>query len=101
MESAGPEAVGTIFMLVCMVFMGVAVIINVAGFAFWIWMLIDCATNEPKRPDNQTVVWILVIVLASWIGALIFYFVRRSNRPVLSQYPMGAQKPMGTQKPQF
>jgi hypothetical protein len=54
-------------------------ILNIFLLVFWIWMIIDCATNEPSG-GNDKLVWILVIVLASWIGALIYYFVRRPTR---------------------
>jgi len=47
--------------------------------AFWIWMIVDCATKEPSE-GNDKIIWILVIILASWIGALIYYFVRRPER---------------------
>jgi hypothetical protein len=47
--------------------------------AFWIWMIVDCASNEPSE-GNDKVVWILVIVLANWLGALIYYFARRPTR---------------------
>lgn len=46
---------------------------------FWIWMIIDCATNEPSE-GNDKVVWILVVILAGWIGAAIYYFARRPER---------------------
>jgi len=48
-------------------------------FAFWIWMLIECATKEPDTGNNK-VVWILIIVFAHIIGALIYFFVRRPQR---------------------
>ena len=47
--------------------------------AFWIWMIVDCATKEPSEGNNK-IIWILVIILTSWIGALIYYFVRRPER---------------------
>jgi len=49
------------------------------GFAFWIWMLIDCATKEPDS-GNAKICWILIIVFAHIIGALIYFFVRRGRR---------------------
>ncbi len=55
-------------------------IVGLALTAFWIWMLIDCAQNEPAE-GNDKIVWILIIVLLNWVGALIYYFVRRPNRP--------------------
>ena len=42
-------------------------------------MIVDCAKNE-KSEGNEKIVWILVIVLAGWIGALIYLFARRPTR---------------------
>lgn len=43
-------------------------------FVFWIMMIVDVA--QRKFPEqNQQLVWILVVVLASYIGAIIYYFV--------------------------
>jgi hypothetical protein len=57
-------------------------ILSLLAAAFWIWMIVDCATNEPSDPANSSTktVWILVIVLAGWIGALIYFLVRRPER---------------------
>ena len=57
-------------------------VLNIGGIVLWIWMLIDCVTNEPSE-DNNKIVWILVIALAGWIGALIYLFVRRPRRKEL------------------
>lgn len=43
-------------------------------FAFWIWMIIDCIKRDFKK-DVEKVVWILVIVLLGFLGALIYFFV--------------------------
>lgn len=53
--------------------------VAIGGTALWIWMLIDCATKEPDQ-GNDKLVWILVIVLTHWIGALIYLIVRRPKR---------------------
>lgn len=42
-------------------------------------MIVDCATNEPSE-GNEKLVWIVIIVFAQIIGALIYYFVRRPKR---------------------
>jgi len=47
-----------------------------AVFGFWVWMLVDCAVHTPAE-NNQKLVWVLVIVLTGWIGALIYLFVQR------------------------
>jgi membrane-bound ClpP family serine protease len=52
---------------------------GVAAFGFWIWMLIDCITKEPGE-GNEKLIWILVIVFTHFIGAAIYYFVRRPER---------------------
>ena len=46
---------------------------------FWIWMIIDVASNEPSE-GSEKLIWILVVVLAGGIGALIYYFARRPER---------------------
>ncbi len=54
-------------------------LVIILGTIFWIWMLVDCATNEPAQ-SNDKVVWILVIALTHVIGAAIYFFVRRPER---------------------
>ena len=52
----------------------VIMVIGIGGFILWIWMLVDAAKrNFPKSDDK--VLWILVIVLAGIIGAIIYYFM--------------------------
>lgn len=48
---------------------------------FWIWMIIDCATKEPNQ-GNEKIVWLIIILLANWIGAAIYFFVRRPKRMI-------------------
>ena len=38
---------------------------------FWIWILVDCI----KREFSDKVLWILLIVLTGFLGAIIYYFV--------------------------
>jgi Phospholipase_D-nuclease N-terminal len=54
-----------------------------SGFAFWIWMLVDCATNESDL-GNTKIVWILVILFANIVGALVYFVVRRPQRAYAS-----------------
>ena len=46
--------------------------------AFWLWMLVDALTNETDT--NQKILWFLVIFFLHFIGALIYFAVRRSAR---------------------
>ena len=61
------------FMMILSAFLGLAALI------FWVWILVDCATREPSE-GNDKIVWILIIVFTNWIGALIYYLVRRPER---------------------
>ena len=54
----------------------------VTALIFWIWMIVECATKEPSQ-GNDKIVWIVIIVFAHMIGALIYYFVRRPQRIAL------------------
>jgi hypothetical protein len=57
----------------------VLLLIGLLLFAFWIWMLVDCATKEPGE-GNDKIIWILVLIFTHFLGALIYYFVRRPER---------------------
>ncbi len=46
---------------------------------FWLWMLVDCALHEPSK-GNDKIVWILVIILVQFIGALLYFVFRRPKR---------------------
>ncbi len=49
------------------------------GTIFWIWMMVDCATNEPSEGQDK-IMWILIITLTHFLGACIYFFVRRPAR---------------------
>jgi len=49
------------------------------GTVLWIWMLVECATKEANE-GNEKLVWIVIIALTHWIGALIYLFIRRPRR---------------------
>jgi nitric oxide reductase large subunit len=57
--------------------MMIVVVLPLMGF--WIYALVDCVKHEPET-GNERLVWILVIALAGWIGALVYWFVRRPQR---------------------
>ncbi|WP_345781737.1 PLD nuclease N-terminal domain-containing protein [Synoicihabitans lomoniglobus] len=60
------------------------------GFVFWLWMLIDCLMNE--RDSAQKLVWVIVIIFVSLIGAPLYFFLRKLGRKRSSRrlrdYPM-------------
>ena len=51
-------------------------LVALAAFAFWLWMLIDVITKCPSE-ENKKLIWILVVIFASTLGAIIYYFVQR------------------------
>ncbi len=56
------------------VFIFIAVILAILLCVFWIWMLVDCVRRNFKS-ESEKIVWVLVIIFAGLIGALIYYFV--------------------------
>jgi len=53
--------------------------LGLLGTVLWIWMLIDCAMNEPSEGSDK-IVWILVILFTHGLGALIYLLARRPER---------------------
>jgi len=56
--------------------------IVVGLMVLWIWVLIDCIKNESTE-GNERIVWVVVIAVTHWIGALIYLIVRRPQRRAL------------------
>lgn len=53
---------------------------GIAIFALWIYAIIDCITRNEKdfgdgNNSDKKVLWLLIIILGSWIGAAIYYFL--------------------------
>jgi sterol desaturase/sphingolipid hydroxylase (fatty acid hydroxylase superfamily) len=67
------------FGLALLLLFGIIFVIGILGSIFWIWMLIDCLTKEPDQ-GNSKLVWVIVIFFLHFIGAAIYYFVRRPER---------------------
>ena len=67
---------GGLEVLVLFVFGG---LLSLLGFALWLWMLLDCLTNDGIQ-GSEKVAWVLVIVLLPFIGSLIYLFVGRPKR---------------------
>jgi len=55
------------------------VLLGILSSIFWLWMLIDAAVNESSTGTDK-VVWVLIILFTHFIGALIYFIVRRSRR---------------------
>jgi Phospholipase_D-nuclease N-terminal len=55
--------------------------IVVAGLAFWIWALVDAirVPDDSLYESGTKLVWVLVIVLVGFIGAIIYLAVGRPD----------------------
>ncbi len=53
--------------------------LGIAAMVLWIIALVDCLTNEPSA-GNDKLIWALVIVFTHWIGALLYFIVRKPQR---------------------
>ncbi len=58
------------FVFLWLIFFAVAIL----GTIFWIFMIVDVAKRKFKN-DNDRVLWLLVVILAGVVGAIIYYFV--------------------------
>ena len=58
------------------------IILGLAGVLlviFWLWMLIECVAYETNE-GNKKAMWLLILLVGNWIGALLYLFVRRPQR---------------------
>ncbi len=63
--------------VVYFLFIGMILIVSILGTVLWIWMIIDAAKNEK---NDDLLVWILILVFLQFIGAVVYYFVRKRPR---------------------
>jgi heme/copper-type cytochrome/quinol oxidase subunit 2 len=80
--AAGLAGVWIFFMvLIWLVVVGAGIFF----FVIWLISLIDCAKRDnkdfPDATENSKLIWILVIVLAGGIGAIIYYFLVMRKQP--------------------
>lgn len=79
---------------------GVCILLGIAGTIIWILMLVDCAKRDfPK--ENDKLLWILIIVLAGAVGAIVYYFVVKRKKMVSNlktKRPRRTKKARGSKK---
>jgi hypothetical protein len=54
------------------------ILLSLVATIFWIWMLIDALIHEPTT--GEKLLWFLVIFFLHFIGALIYFVLRKSPR---------------------
>lgn len=81
--AVGDAAIGVIgiFGLLFWLFILVMILFSIASMVFWVVMLID-AIKRDFPGANDKLLWILILVFAGAIGAVIYYFMvkRKSDR---------------------
>ena len=68
-DSGGFVIGGAIFIVV--------LVVGVAAFAFWIWMLVDLL--QSSRPTNEKILWAVVMLFAGIVGSIIYLIVARGS----------------------
>jgi hypothetical protein len=56
-----------------------ALLVSLMLVMLWIFALVDAIKN-PALDNNERLIWVLVIVLTNWIGALIYLIVGRKRK---------------------
>lgn len=73
---------------------GFIILLSLVSFVFWVVEIVDVARREFKD-SNTKLLWLLVVVLAQGLGALIYYFAGKpqgwlpGETPLYPQYPQG------------
>jgi Phospholipase_D-nuclease N-terminal len=55
-----------------------ACLLGLAGFAFWLWMLIHAIGNKGLT-DGERIVWVLVIIFLPLLGSILYFFIGRTK----------------------
>jgi hypothetical protein len=62
--------------LVSLIGMLIGIAISLAGFVFWLWMLIHAITNKGLS-DGEKIAWVLAVILLPVIGCILYFFIGR------------------------
>ncbi len=65
--------IGGLIGLLFIVFCGA---LSLAGFAFWLWMLIHAITNKGLS-DGEKIAWVLVEIFLPLLGSILYFFLGR------------------------
>ena len=71
---------------------GFFILLGLASFVFWIVELIDVARREFRDSGTKTI-WLLVVIFAHSLGALIYYFAGKPQGWLPGEAPLYPQNP--------
>jgi len=52
-----------------------AFLLSLLGIVAVVWVIYDVLTNQKAMPDTERVIWILVALFLTLIGALLYYLI--------------------------
>ena len=66
-------------------------LIGIAGFIFWVWMIVDCLSRLPldfkllftTEHKYEKWIWLGVVVLAFPVGAIVYFLIIRQPTPLI------------------
>ena len=81
-------------------------LIGIAGFIFWVWMIVDCLSCLPldfrllftTQHRYEKWIWLAVVVLAFPVGAIVYFFIIRQPTQQIAP-PSIKEKPLYTPEP--
>ena len=81
--AGGTAALGLAGVMIC--FWVVFFLVGIFLFVVWIMMLVDCAKRDnsdfPNAGESTKTMWLLIVILTSGVGAIIYYFMVRKKMP--------------------
>ena len=74
-------------------------VLAIAALVLWIWALVDCVQvpDDSMYQSGNKLVWVLIIVFLSWIGALLYLAIGRPSAP--SRAGAATQRPAARPSP--
>ena len=77
---------------------GIFMVLFIAGLVLWVWALVDAiqVPDDSMYQSGSKLIWVLVIVLAGAIGAIIYLVV---GRPKPGAAPRRPHPPPGSLPP--
>jgi hypothetical protein len=73
---------------------GLGCVCSLIGIAIWIFMIYWVYTDAKKRNNPNAIVWVIVTVLTSWVGLLLYVLIGRNQGT-----SMGGPPPAGPTGP--
>lgn len=96
--SSGDTAAAAAFGGVFLIFFLIAIVVGLALFIFWIFMLVDAFKRTNWKDDNQKNLWIIILIVGfvvgfSGIAAIVYYFAvkRALDKGASAPTPVAAQ----------